>query len=237
MTPTVKYGMLVALLIGALVIVVLLWVASRKAKHQAPQHPSTQNRRFTESSDGRIAILRAKYPSAPARLENDSGLLLPKPEQVSTRREPDPPSRVPPRSGNPTNSFSDFEAVARETGSSMTPRDAELAAALWMKCQGCTSASASRVGPDGGIDVSSSRYVAQVKHRQTTSDVRAVREIFGVAQSQNKQALFFSLSGYTAEAVRFGSSAPVALFRYDTNFSVAAASPLATQLLREGLHD
>ena len=114
------------------------------------------------------------------------------------------------------------------------PREAEFFAAAWMHQRGCLDARATRASADGGIDVTSSRYVAQVKHYSGSVGASPVREIFGVAQAQSKLAVFFTSGLYTSAAQEFARGR-VALFVYDAQGQVRAANEAASQLLRTGL--
>jgi len=68
---------------------------------------------------------------------------------------------------------------------------------------------------DGGIDVVSARYIAQVKNYSDTVGVAALRELAGVASVDGRTPLFFSSGSYAAGAIEFANLADIALFRYD----------------------
>ncbi|ADX75277.1 Restriction endonuclease (plasmid) [Pseudarthrobacter phenanthrenivorans Sphe3] len=83
---------------------------------------------------------------------------------------------------------------------------------LFLGESGCQVSPATR---DGGADVVSSRYVAEVKHHAAPVGPALVRQIFGVATAEGKTALFFSLSGYSAASIEFAEQVKMALFVYD----------------------
>src|SRR6202022_1367178 len=76
----------------------------------------------------------------------------------------------------------------------------ELAAA-WMRWMGFEDAHVTIAGADGGIDVVSEQAVAQVKVEGSPSGRPAVQALFGIAAADGRQGLFFSLAGWTAEAL------------------------------------
>jgi len=96
-----------------------------------------------------------------------------------------------------------------------SPRDAELVALDWMLYWGFDDARATPVGPDAGIDVASSRAVAQVKAHMVPIGRPELQNLVGVAAVEGKLALFFALTGYTAQAIEWGTKAKMALFTFD----------------------
>lgn len=110
--------------------------------------------------------------------------------------------------------------------------DFEDAAADWMKSWGYLDAQRTPTGPDSGIDVQAKGAVAQVK--ATTSPVgRAdIQRIRGVAHD-GREAIFFSLGGYSAGAVEWAEDAGVALFQFaGYDGTIEAISTHATTLLK-----
>jgi HJR/Mrr/RecB family endonuclease len=96
----------------------------------------------------------------------------------------------------------------------MSPQDAEHFVAEYLKFYGATGVSVTRFSRDGGIDVETTNFVAQVKHVQANVGVKAVREIYAIAVSKNKEALFFAKVGYTKDAIDFATQNRIALFTY-----------------------
>jgi hypothetical protein len=95
------------------------------------------------------------------------------------------------------------------------PKDAETAAAQWMRYWGWIDARVTREGADEGIDVMSKDAIAQVKAYMTPVGRPDIQNLFGVASAERKTALFFALTGYTNEATAWANRAGVALFRFD----------------------
>lgn len=85
-----------------------------------------------------------------------------------------------------------------------TWRAAEQHACRWMCANGYPDASLTRAGADGGVDVTSSGGVAQVKFQSAPVGIAALQQHYGLAAASGKRALFFSDSGYTKAALEFG---------------------------------
>lgn len=111
-----------------------------------------------------------------------------------------------------------------------TARDSELVAVDWMRHLGFTDAVATPVGADEGIDVISERGLAQVKMEGSPTTRPTVQQLHGVATAKGKQALFFSLAGYTPPAVEWASRHGIALFRYDYQGTPQAINAPALRL-------
>lgn len=117
-----------------------------------------------------------------------------------------------------------------------THQQAEFLAALWMRYLGELDAKVSQATRDGGIDVESSRFVAEVKHHMIPIGPKSVRALAGVAFAEKKGAAFFSLNGYTKDALKFGRNAGVIMFTYDPEKGeLQGATPLGRQAIAEGL--
>lgn len=115
-------------------------------------------------------------------------------------------------------------------------RGAELLVAQWMAHLGDMGASVTQYTGDGGIDISSSRYLAQVKNYTGTVGVASIRELAGVASVDGRRALFFTSGNYASGAVEFAERAGVALFTYDAeNGTLHAQDALARQAMIDGL--
>lgn len=103
---------------------------------------------------------------------------------------------------------------------------------------GVADATVTRFIGDGGVDVDSRRFIAQVKHHTTPVGPAAVRELAGVASidPQRRRPLFFSTSGYQPGAVEFADRTLVALFHMiPETGDLRARNDIAACLLREGL--
>lgn len=113
------------------------------------------------------------------------------------------------------------------------PRDAEEAAARWMRYWGWRDARVTPVGVDEGIDVVAAQAVAQVKAHMNPIGRPDVQNLFGVASAEKKLALFFSLRGYTAEAKGWANKAGVGLFAFDLQGEPEPINQAAQQMIRD----
>jgi hypothetical protein len=96
-----------------------------------------------------------------------------------------------------------------------SPDDAEQVAAEWMRHLGFDDARCTGAGTDGGVDVRSREAVAQVKAQLTPVGRPELQALYGVARSEGRRPLFFSLMSYTAAAVAWADGVGMALFRFD----------------------
>lgn len=109
--------------------------------------------------------------------------------------------------------------------------EAELNAAEKMREMGYTDAEAMPVGPDGGIDVKSSRAIAQVKWRGGQTGSPEIQNLFGArGANQDVDMLFFSAAGYSKSALRYADELGVMLFTYNPDGSVVPENSLAEQM-------
>jgi tetratricopeptide (TPR) repeat protein len=110
---------------------------------------------------------------------------------------------------------------------------AEQMAQTWMFFFGYYDARVTQAGSDGGVDVVSSEAIAQVKFEQSRTGRPKLQELTGEAVTSGKKAFFFSLSGYTKNAVEWAESSPagLALFQYDHEGMVSAVNSEAKAVL------
>lgn len=99
----------------------------------------------------------------------------------------------------------------------VSPQGAEEIVAVWMQHLGEDDAATTQYSGDGGVDVTSLHYIAQVKHYTGTVGVGEVREFAGVAGVDGRRALFFTSGQYARGAIEFADNAGIALFRYDVH--------------------
>jgi hypothetical protein len=115
-------------------------------------------------------------------------------------------------------------------------KGAEELAAQWMRFMGDSDARTTRFVADGGIDVESRRYVAQVKNWAGTVGVAAVRELAGVAASDGRKPIFFTSGTYSSGAVEFANRSRMALFVYSAESgTIEAANSYASIAVNGGL--
>lgn len=112
-----------------------------------------------------------------------------------------------------------------------SPRDAELAAEEWMRYFGFGDAEVTPVGADEGIDVDSTRAVAQVKAYMVPVGRPDVQNLAGVAAAEGKIGIFFALNGYTPQAIQWADKANIALFSFDLQGEPEAVNKAAHKLM------
>ena len=91
-------------------------------------------------------------------------------------------------------------------------RDAELAAAEWMRAHGWPDAYAAGRGADNGLDVISGNAVAQVKWHSKPMGRPDLQKLVGATWNIGATMLAFSRSGFTAPAIAFAEDNGVGLF-------------------------
>ncbi len=80
---------------------------------------------------------------------------------------------------------------------------------------GFTNVAVTPVGADGGVDVFSDEAVAQVKAETVPTGRPKLQQHHGVATAHAKAPLFFSLAGYTQQALDYAQDNEIALFTFD----------------------
>lgn len=106
-----------------------------------------------------------------------------------------------------------------------TPHEAELNAEAVMKSWGYIDARATTGGSDGGIDVSSSRALAQVKWRGGVAGRPDLQKLYGARGADTSKSLFFfAASGYSKQAVDYANQVGIGLFVYDPTGAVTAVN-------------
>lgn len=113
-------------------------------------------------------------------------------------------------------------------------RDAEEAARAWMVANGWSDATLTNDGADGGVDVHATGVVAQVKAEVRPIGRPPIQAIRGIAAYEDATALFFSIGGYTAEALAWGTDAGVAMFGFDLQGDVVPANAVADNIGGDG---
>lgn len=90
---------------------------------------------------------------------------------------------------------------------------AEYLARDWMLAMGIHDATVTQFTADGGVDVESAEWVAQVKNYRGTIGIESVRALAGVASSSGKKPIFFTTGRYPRSAHTFAEASGMALFR------------------------
>lgn len=117
--------------------------------------------------------------------------------------------------------------------------EAEYYVAEWMRSLGASDAIVTPAQRDGGVDVRSRYYVAQVKHRpQDFVSVESVRALVGIAALERRTALFFASGRYSKDCYVLAAEAGVALFIFRPDEGrLVAANATAQRLLERGLRE
>ncbi|MFI8696761.1 restriction endonuclease [Dietzia maris] len=112
-----------------------------------------------------------------------------------------------------------------------TPDAAELNAQNLMCSWGYLDAVAGTGGADGGIDVRSTRALAQVKWKGGVTGRPDCQKLVGARGTGTEQLFFFSASGYSAQAIEYADQVGMALFTYDPVGAAEAVNPAARRVL------
>lgn len=121
-------------------------------------------------------------------------------------------------------------------GNVLTPRQAEELAARWMRALGAEEVRVTQFSGDGGVDVTSSKYIAQVKHFAGNVGVAPIRELSGVVRVDGRRGLFFVTNGYAPGAIEFAHRSGIALFTMNHRTGqLMAVNEVAQALQKHGL--
>lgn len=113
---------------------------------------------------------------------------------------------------------------------------AESLVAQWMRWLGVYDAEVTKYVGDGGVDVESSRYIAQVKNFNGNVGIASIRELAGVAAIDGRTPLFFTSGVYPRGADSWAQDAGIYLFTYDAKTAkLSANNQLARDALGSGL--
>lgn len=115
----------------------------------------------------------------------------------------------------------------------ITPREAEIHCCQLMLYLGAKGSTITEYSQDGGVDVNSDDFVAQVKHQAAPVGVKVVRETLGVAAHLKKAAIVFAKSGFTNEAITFATQNNVLLFQYSNG--IESWTVLSNHAVKNGL--
>lgn len=92
---------------------------------------------------------------------------------------------------------------------------AEHLSAAWMRHLGVLDAEVTAFSGDGGIDVDSLQFVAQVKNYTGAVPVEEIRALFGVATIEGKRAVLFTSGILTAAGAEFADRAGIIVIQYN----------------------
>lgn len=112
--------------------------------------------------------------------------------------------------------------------------DAEQIAAHWMRQWGYTDARTTTGGADGGIDVTSSAAIAQVKYHAANVGRPSLQNLYGArSHSTHLDMFFFAATGYSKTAVAYADSVGMALFTFVPSGAVRPANTVAQRFLND----
>lgn len=94
-------------------------------------------------------------------------------------------------------------------------RDAETAAARWLRKVGCRRVSLTGGSADGGIDVVTAEWAVQVKHTTKRVGRPAVQQLVGAALTLDLLPALISTSGFSAPAQDYALEHDVALIELE----------------------
>lgn len=116
---------------------------------------------------------------------------------------------------------------------------AEVWVRNWMEWMGASDCYVTQASSDGGVDVVSKDFIAQVKNYTNTVPIAAIREFVGVVSIDpaKRLGLFFTSGKYPQAAYQVAENANLALFTYDvTTGTVRGNSTCAELYKRTGLN-
>ncbi|WP_251151393.1 restriction endonuclease [Cellulosimicrobium sp. Marseille-Q4280] len=112
-----------------------------------------------------------------------------------------------------------------------TPRQAEEFAAWHLRTLGFADAQVTQASNDGGIDVRSTRILAEVKQLTAVVGRPLLQRLVGARGAQHHLALaFYAANGYSRGAREYAEEMGVALFTYSTLGDVVAVNAPAREL-------
>ena len=85
-------------------------------------------------------------------------------------------------------------------------------------------------GRDGGVDVTASGLVAQVKAQMSQVGRPVVQQTLGEATRRRCRAVVYALAGFTNDAVSYADDVNVALFTFDLQGAASPVNGAARQL-------
>lgn len=114
----------------------------------------------------------------------------------------------------------------------VNPDEAEDWVCKWMLHMGAKGSATTQYVGDGGIDVVSERYIAQVKMYAGSVGIAALREFAGVAflDKEGRRPLFFTTGRYPLSGPELADRAGMALFHFDlASGTVSGANELGAK--------
>jgi hypothetical protein len=118
----------------------------------------------------------------------------------------------------------------------VSAKGAEALTADWLKYLGEESVLVTDFAKDGGVDVLTSVFCCQVKNYEIQPvTVNEAREIFGVAQAQEKASMIFTSSALSTDAFEFCKVNSIVVIQFDAfEAELKALTPYSTHFLSAG---
>lgn len=117
----------------------------------------------------------------------------------------------------------------------VSPRGAEFLCRDWMRFLGIADAEVTRSHADGGVDVTSSTHVAQVKHYTGSVGAPEVQQLVGVAHTTRREPIFFTSGKYTPAALAAAEAVDMPLIRYSAeDGTIEGENSAGARLVRFG---
>ena len=107
---------------------------------------------------------------------------------------------------------------------------AEAFAATYLKAGGHSDARTTVSGADGGVDVMGARVLAQVKYHRTPVGRPDLQRLFGARGGGVEELYFFSLSGYSPQAIQYAKQHGIGLLSYTAQGHVTAHTSVGGNL-------
>jgi len=186
--------------------------------------PAQFNAGLIAQSQGRLedalhwfeAAAGAKHKDAPKKVVELRALLpKSKPRSDSSHRQESKPKPPRPRPK---------ERLIRNW------QDAEKVAQEWMIYFGFTDAKQTGGSSDEGIDIRSSRAVAQVKFHGSNTPRTVIQLLHSALTKEKKMGICFSL-GYRSTAIEFANEQKFALFQFDLQGVPTPINSIARQIM------
>lgn len=112
-------------------------------------------------------------------------------------------------------------------------QDAELNALDWMRALGFVDARLTKAGADGGLDIRSSKAVAQVKYEAHDVGRPHLQRLVGArGRNTDVQLIFFTGTRYSEQAIAYANEMDIALFNYKLDGRIQAMNPSAEFLMK-----
>lgn len=111
-------------------------------------------------------------------------------------------------------------------------RDAEHAAAQWLRKAGCRDVDLTGGSADGGIDVVTAAWAVQVKHTSKRVGRPVAQQVVGASLTLGRHPAVVSTSGFTSPAIDYAEEHQVALLELDLDGRMHRVNPASERIGR-----